>query len=136
MSKRRLNILLGIIALIFGSLLYILFRENTYIAKAFGSFDIIVQMREILSPYATNFLMFYFPDFLWAFSFCCGLCAIFTPRISGTIICGCMVLFIGCGWEGMQYWKIIGGTGDVLDIIAYLLAGIANIIINLKEREK
>ena len=135
MSKRGFNILLGISALVFGSLIYILFRENTYIAKCFESFDIVIRMRQILLPYKSCFLIFYFGDFLWALSLGCGLYAIFVPRIYGTVICTCVVLCLGCVWEVLQYCSIISGTGDILDMLAYLLASSIIIIINAKERE-
>ena len=41
----------------------------------------------------------------------------------------------GCVWELLQWLSILGGTGDYLDIIMYLLASILCLIINLKERK-
>ena len=135
MSKRKLNIILGILALILGFLLYVLFRENVYIAKCFDNFEIVVQIRRCLLPYTSGFLKYYLPDFLWGFSLCCGLQAIYNPGIKGTIVCGCAAFFCGGIWEWLQYRTVVNGTGDVLDIMFYFLACISNIIVNLR-REK
>lgn len=135
MSKRRINILLGTMTLVLGFLIYIFFRTNTHIARAFDKIDWIVYIRRQLPGCSNDFIKFYLPDFLWGFSLNCGLMAIYDPRVKGGILCGCIALVSGCIWEILQYIGIVSGTGDVIDIIMYLLASIIHIIINLKERE-
>lgn len=135
MSKQRLNVLIGTATLILGTLIYILFRSNSYIAKCFDDFEFVVCARRVLSPYSCDFLKFYLPDFLWGFSLCCGLQAIHNPGVRGTIACGCIALFCGCIWEMLQYLRVVRGTGDVIDMIMYLFASFTSILINLKERK-
>ena len=136
MSKRGLNILLGAASLTLGGLLYILFRENSYIASFVNGFTLVSKIRQIFRFCACDFLKYYFPDFLWGFSLCCGLMAIYVPAKRGMVICGLAAFLFGCLWELAQYLGIVSGTGDALDMIMYLTAGLAGIFINLKERVK
>lgn len=136
MSKRRINILLGTLALILGFLIYILFRTNTYIAKPFEAVRWIEYIRRYLLRGSCDFIKFYFPDFLWGFSLNCGLVAIYLPGFKGNVVCGCVAFFCGCIWEALQYIGVVNGTGDIVDITMYLLASIFNIIINLKETRR
>lgn len=136
MSKRRMNILFGTVALFLGTFLYIVFRSNTYIGQIFDIFYLINSIRTYCSMYATDFLKFYFPDFLWGFSLGCGLYVIYNPGRKGIILCGCSTFLCGCLWELLQYFHIVSGTGDVLDMMMYLLASFFITIINLKEEQR
>ncbi len=85
--------------------------------------------------FSCDFLMYYLPDFLWGFSLSCLLQAFCVYSFKGTVLCCCITAIYGCVWELLQWLSILGGTGDYLDIIMYLLASILCLIINLKERK-
>lgn len=137
MSKRKKNILFGLVALIAGCLLYILFRTNTYIGGMLDGMEDIATIRRMCVFEVSDLYKFYLPDFLWGFSLGCGLIAIYNPRVKGIIVCASFSFLCGCMWELLQYLGVLNGTGDVHDIIMYLLASAVCIIINLKEtREK
>ena len=133
MKRRRMNILLGISALVLGTSLYIVFRRNTYIGRMFDDICLIDHIRIYCAMYSTEFLKFHFPDLLWGFSLGCVLFAIYNPRKKGSLLCGCITFFCGCLWEMLQYFHVVGGTGDFLDTIMYLFASFFITIINLKE---
>lgn len=133
MSKRRMNILFGALALVLGTSLYIVFRGNTYVGRILDGLYLIDIIRIGCSMYATDFLKYYFPDFLWALALGSGLYAICNPSKEEGLLCGCSTFFCGCLWELLQYFRIVSGTGDVLDIMMYLFASFFITIINLKE---
>ena len=136
MSQRLRNVLLGTASLVLGGFIYVMFRENAFIAKCFEQLEFILRLRNMMGFCSNDFLKYYFPDFLWGFSLCCGLHVIYEPQVKGSLMCGLMALFCGIAWELLQFWKFVGGTGDYVDIIMYLLASCTCIIINLKERKK
>ena len=117
-----LNLVFGIVALFLGFCIYILFRENTYIAKCFSEkipFEII---RMQLSFLNIGFLKFYMVDYLWAFSFACFMKVAFGESERFRIWQSGIVFLSGVIYEALQFGKVISGTGDIVDIGLYLLA--------------
>ena len=134
-NKRALWIFWGSISLVAGFLLYVFFRQNTYIAQFVLSY-----FPALRSDYASRFpqirhLSYYLADYLWAFSLSCGLHAIFLPGKSGTFCCTLAVSLLGIIYEILQCVRIISGTGDITDILLYVLAGCTVNIIYLLRRE-
>lgn len=135
MSKRSLNSLLCILSLLLGFVLYVILRPNTYISMVFDG-DTVDYLRNLLKPYSFGFFKYYFPDFLWGFALALGFVAIFEPRGRETIACVTCALVCGTAWESFQYLGIVSGTGDVWDIVMYLVSSIITFIINKKEKQK
>lgn len=133
MLNAKKNYLLCILSLIMGGLLYVLFRPNTYIGGIFTAFPCVNTIAQICAIYANDLLKFYLPDFLWGFSLGCGFIAINKPKFGGVVACSFCSFLCGFVWELLQYFHIIKGTGDILDIIMYFLASAVCIIINIKE---
>lgn len=122
-------------ALLFGLVIYILFRPKSYITKFI---NVIISIEPIVidcNNAAVSFLSFYFADFLWCYSLSFGLCAIFNPSCRGVLRC-CVIAF-ACGvlWEFGQKIDLFGGTADILDVLMYLLAALMCYIINTKEKQ-
>ncbi|MBE6825017.1 MAG: hypothetical protein E7513_06695 [Ruminococcaceae bacterium] len=132
MSKRFSNMLLCCIALLVGCTLYILLRPTTHIGELFDKFTLITNLRNALALYPCDFLKYYLPDFLWGFSLCCGLIAIFEPKTKGLIGCAIVAFICGASWETLQFYNITTGVGDYKDIVMYLLAVIISVTINIK----
>lgn len=126
--------ILGIVALILGLLIYVLFRENTYISKIVLSILPLNFLKEYFFFLNNKFVKFYFVDYLWAFSFSCWLHIIVKPTRTSSVLCTFIVFFSGLFYELLQYFHVINGTGDIVDILLYLLAGLTVNIINKKER--
>ncbi len=135
MSRRGCNISLACGAMLLGGILYIYFRGTTYIALFFRSIPVIGKVLQDTPTPSCEFFSFYFPDFLWAFSLCCLLNAIHLPHRTGIWLCGIVAFFAGVLWELLQYTHTVSGTGDLLDIFAYLSAAMLSTIINLGGRE-
>ena len=136
MSTRKIYCILSLFSLTLGTCMYVLFRENSYIGTVAGNFHIIHNVRALIKPLSSSFLKFYFPDFLWGFSLCCGLLAIYIPAKKGCLICVGTAISCGCTWELLQYLGLVRGTGDLHDMLMYLLAGVLCIIINIVRSRK
>ena len=136
MSRRGLNILLGGLSLTVGGLLYICFREGTYVAQLLSCINGITELQAICRPIRSHFLRYYLPDFLWGLSLGCYLQAVHLPERHGVFICGSVVVVLGAGWEFAQFMNIVSGTADLLDVLMYLAAGVVTVIMNYKERKK
>lgn len=132
MRRRKKYVLLGVVSLVLGAMIYIVFRENSYIGITFNSISMIQEIRRVLDGFSCGFLKFYLPDFLWGFSLCCNLLAVYIPKRNGCIICVGIAFLCGCVWEWMQYKGIVSGTGDINDVLMYLLASVACTIINIR----
>ena len=126
---------LGLAALSLGAVLYILFRPMSFVAVSLGTNGWLSQLRTWLQPFACNFLRFYLPDMLWAFALSCGLQAILASKKWGIVLCGVAAFVSGTIWELLQWLDVVRGTGDWLDMLMYLLAGLASIIFGIKEKE-
>ena len=135
MLKRKVNILISAIALLVGSILYILFRDNTHIAKLFANISAVDSAKKLLAPLSCNFIKYYFPDFLWCLSLSCGLQAILAATSKGCLLCSGVAGAFGALWECLQYVGVISGTGDLWDIACCFLACGICYILNLEERK-
>ena len=136
MSNKIIFIVLGLFSLLSGFIIYILFRENTYIALVTEKFVSLAFFRQHLNMYSSDFLKYYFVDFLWAFSLCCFLYAIYSTNLKKCIVYTIIVLFLGAIWEILQTINFVNGTGDIWDIIMYLIACMTAIIIKIKRSKK
>ncbi len=122
MKRRYIYVLLCILTLGIGGGLYIIFRPDTYVAEFVRG--IAPAVNDIYTKANTlncDFLKYYLPDFLWAFSLNCGLNAIFNTKKS-YLITACAVSLLSIFWETAQYLGIVSGTGDFIDMAMYLFA--------------
>ena len=116
------NLIFGILSLIFGFCIYLLFRENTYIAKLVSNEMLFEEMKIKLSFLDTRFLKFYMVDYLWAFSFACFINLIFGESRNSMFLRSAIVFLTGRVYEVLQFGNVIRGTGDIADVGLYLLA--------------
>ncbi len=135
MSKRNTLMLVGTVSLVFGGLIYVMFREDTYIANFFEFIPLDI-VRFYCAHIKSEFVRFYLPDFLWALSLCCFLLLLFDPKSKGSVICSGTVFLYGVLWEILQYTEVVKGTGDVIDILMYLAAAVSAVIIRTKGKLK
>lgn len=122
MKKRIFYILLCSLSLCTGCLIYVVLRPDTIVSHIFYNF--FPFLKNASSLYANSNLIFfkyYFPDFLWALSFYCGLNAIFdSPKASYKN--SLAVIALGVFWEAGQFFGSFSGTGDLADLLMYLAA--------------
>lgn len=131
MKNRVVYFMLCAISLAAGAIIYIVFRPNTYVSECVRNFIPVTQT--FFSGFADtkfDFLKYYFSDFLWAFSFNCGLNVIF-PEPKKVIVNGIIVCLAGVFWEIAQVIGIVSGTGDVIDSLMYFLAVLILLIPNV-----
>ena len=129
MSNRLIYAVFCIATLSLGGLLYVLFRENTYIAVLFDGSELFEKIRDMTQHIVNDFFKFYFPDYLWGLSLCFGLLLVFDPQVLGEIICCSVSFCYGVMWECMQLFGVLNGTGDAIDVICYLAASVTAVII-------
>ncbi len=132
MNKKKESIyyiLVAFISLFMGFLLYVLFRPTTYISSyIFTYFPMLRTNYAFLFP-RMRYFTYYLADFLWALSLSCGLHAIFLPKKRGSLYCTITVFLLGSSYELLQHLDVISGTGDIADIMLYVLgSGAVNII--------
>lgn len=135
MSKRVLTLILGCLSLCFGLILYLLFRENTYITKAIEYILPLANIRPYTATWANAFTQYYLPDFLWSFSLSSLSTAFCAHSQKETILFCFLGAFCGIFWEFSQWVGLFNGTGDCLDIIMYFLGSCLCLLINLKEKK-
>ena len=128
LRNRYKFVILGAISLCVGLVVYLIFRPNTYISEIIASFLNISFKYLDVSSY--RIVRFYVGDYLWAVSLSLWLHAIFLPRTVGSILCTVTVSTIGLTYEILQFFGIVIGTGDGVDFLMYLLAGLTVNIIN------
>lgn len=131
-NKRQKFIILGVTSLLVGLLVYVIFRPNTYVSKLI--FSIINTPFEYANISGCRVVRFYIGDYLWAFSLSCWLHAIYLPRGSESVFCTVIVCAVGLGYEVLQFFGAVSGTGDVIDFLMYLLAGLTANILNIQRR--
>ena len=135
-TKRTMYISLSVVSLVLGCCVYIFLREHSDIGILFSAFPFVHAIQKSLNNDSLCFFRYYFSDFLWAFSLNCGLLAIYIPGKKGGIFCAYTTFLCGCVWELLQYLGIIAGTGDMFDVLLYLLAATLCTIINIRSEEK
>ena len=122
MNKRKIYIVLCILSVSLGGGIYIIFRPNTYVSEIFVSiFPLPQNTIDFFSYFNCNFVKYYFPDYLWAFSLVCGFNTIFSSH-KKIFHCAIAVLLMGILCEILQLSGIVTGTGDLIDVLMYLTA--------------
>ena len=128
MSKRSSFVVMGTLSLMLGGIIYLLFRENSYVAIIFNV-RFIDGLREATPTVPKEIVSFYLADFLWSFSLSSYLLAIFLPIKQGAFFCGLTAFLCGVIWEILQFVNAVSGTGDMLDMIMYLIAAVLTVMV-------
>lgn len=134
MSRRITFAVTSAASITVGAIIYVLFRPNSYIAIFVDNIVDFGIIRQILADGSNDFLKFYLPDFLWAFSLCFCLYSILDALKNGMIISSLITFFCSVTWEILQLLNFVSGTGDLIDIIMYLLAVICAASLTFKRR--
>ena len=84
-----------------------------------------------------NWLIYNLPDFIWVFSFTSLLLIIWNMKISKeSIIYVLIPLTLALASELGQFFSIVNGTFDKMDLLFYILGGLTSIIIISKSNHK
>lgn len=133
---RLFYLLLALVSLVIGTVIYIFLRQGTYIHNALPEFVIckLIAIYSFIpkSP-AIDCLRYYFVDFLWCFSLNFSLYAVLSFQSHIVSICiSLLSAFLGFGFEMAQFFSLISGTYDFLDILMYIVASLCAVMINNK----
>lgn len=122
--------LIFFIPLLFGGLIYLLFRPTGLLMfrwlDGLGLLDDLLMLRKVLcSPFERlpNWFLYSLPDALWFYSFISLFNSIWKWRISKeNIFWFLIIIVVGLGSEVLQYFKMIRGTYDKIDLILLTFA--------------
>jgi len=129
------EITFGLIALLIGGLIYIVFRdEHLLMFRWFDELGLSMFLGNLRAEYGHHNLYGWIKDSmpagLWLFSYLFIIDSIWWKEKGIVYMCFIYVLpIVSIGSEIMQYYKIIPGTFDVLDICSYLCAVILFLLI-------
>ena len=113
--------------------MYGLCRTDTFVGDAMG---VVLTLRMPREHLLYGFFAWYLPDFLWMFSLTCALFGIMLPRNSSIVIWSAVSFLWGVLWETAQWNGVVDGTGDLWDVLMYIMAVIAAALINNLKRGK
>ena len=134
MKIHKKEAVLSILALSLGLLIYIFFRNGTYIhslLKIRNSFGF-----SHLTFFGSDFIKYYLPDFLWAFLLTNALMAISNNTKKEVFIIGLIVIVLSIVWELFQLFEVVSGTFDFLDCFIYILAVITAVALTTERKRK
>lgn len=124
-------------SLIVGSLIYILFRSSSL--KVFSWLDLIginildSKIRKSaleISSHIPDWILLSLPDGLWLFSYVCLMLCIWGNSITiKNFFWITIIPTIAIASEIAQYFKLLQGTFDPLDLLLYALGGTLPLII-------
>lgn len=76
----------------------------------------------------SGFCRNYLPDGLWAYSLFSSMLIIWDRQIN--IFWSIIIFIIFILFEVLQYFHVIKGTGDILDIVTYFLFSLLSLLVN------
>lgn len=131
------QIVLAIVSLVMGCLIYILFRQDILAIHWIGNPKWIEPFRINIGydgNLLTYILLYCLSDALWFFSLLILQFQFFDESI---ILCNVLLystIALPFILEALQYFKIIGGTFDILDVVSYLI--VLLIVLKIESHEK
>lgn len=129
MNNRFRYLVHSVTALALGGIIYLLLRDRTHIHDILHMPAMLYRLHFV----GDGFVRYTLPDFLWAYSFASALHALFCGRRRKFVFAA--VVLSGAVYEFAQMLSLISGTGDVLDIIMYVLAAVIADYIFFKKKE-
>ena len=132
-KKRLFYFFLSFISILLGVLIYIFFRNGTYIHQFLGNVTPIdIFKSQYKSTLIVKFLKYYFVDYLWCFSLASFLSSI-TEKIAfrNTMVISVFSALLGILFEAAQRLSLVNGTADFYDIIMYVFAGLSHAVLNI-----
>ena len=104
--------------LLIGLMIYAIFRPNSFIAgECYLFIPKIFNSTQILKY---EYVSYYIPDFMWAFSICSSLIIIWRRSVKQVNLL-IAAFSISCTFEFLQYFGFIKGYFDYYDLIMYLM---------------
>jgi len=89
----------------------------------------VQSIRELIKIKPYDWIIYCLPDGLWAYSFTSLLLTTNDNSHINKLYSLCLVLSIGLALEVLQYFHLINGTFDIIDIFFYIFGSILSIFI-------
>lgn len=137
MIKYRLkSVLLSALSLLLGLIIYIFMRNETnfhfLLPEGICNFFFGISTAVPDNP-ITDFLRFWFVDFLWGVSLTFALISVSSEATKKKFISASVISFAaGVLFEVAQLFSLVSGTFDVLDIVMYAAASLLCALISVK----
>lgn len=120
--------------ILIGGLIYLGFRDKSLTmfnwVNHIGLNDAISSFRQECSVYKLeipNWVVYSLPDGLWTYSFTSSICLIWEKK--NKIYWMFFPFIIGVGLEVLQFFNIVSGTFDIVDLAVSLIAFVLSILI-------
>lgn len=135
-KHRFICIIFSLFFLFIGLLIYLFLRKGTYI-HSFLPENIELKLADIyLRTYKSFFcdlLRFYIVDFMWGAGLAFALCSVLHKiDFAHIIYCSVFSFILGILYETLQYFSVLSGTFDLMDICMYAVAASLCSTINIK----
>lgn len=127
------------LSLLAGLVIYIFLRDDTYIHDFLSVVLNLTVESKCINSVLCDFLKYYFVDYLWGAALAFSLCSVAVNLTHKSIVkMSCVSFALGVLFEIAQYFSLVNGTFDFIDICMYAAASIvcAAININLFLRRK
>jgi hypothetical protein len=117
-----------------GGFLYVGYRSTSLLmfnwADNLGLYGLITDFRNVCKSYQfvlPNWVKYSLPDLLWTYAFTSSFCLFWRGRNK---FYWCILPFVfSVGFEVLQFYKIVGGTFDLVDLFFCLTAYLISILI-------
>lgn len=119
------TVIFASITLMGGAIIYILFRPTYLIMfkwiDSFGLMKLINSIR-LNSEDLPDWVLYSLPDGLWMFSYCLFIGQIWNYNIKKCLLFLSILPIYAVSNEIMQYFHLVSGTFDWMDLLAFLIA--------------
>lgn len=130
-SRQKLTIF-SLASLFLGIFIYLILRNDTYFHSYIPEYVKSFFYIQISENYITDFLKYYFVDFLWGISLVSALNAVSYSHSKKSTVINSLVSFgVGLLFELLQLLDVISGTFDVIDISMYAVTALTGAVINI-----
>ena len=139
---KRFFFLVSVLSMFFGGIIYLLWRPTTLLmfswCRSLGIYGIVLQMRsslEFVKEYLPSWFIYSLPQALWCFSGLCSIHAIWMKKNRNQeYFWIAIILMMPFLTEFMQFYHLIPGTYDVVDLVLIVMFFLLfNLIIRLLE---
>ncbi len=115
------------VTLLFGILIYLIFRPDNLIYNIFFSSPLKFKIQT--DSKLTDFLIYSLPNGLWSLSYSQLIFYIYKVKSFKVILLSSLMMFLGISMEILQIKGFINGTFDYYDIFSYIILYLIILII-------
>lgn len=124
-TRKKIQLICGIIIVLIGAVIYVLFRPTTllifHVFRALGIMGIINKLRAMASGiHLPDFAIHCLPNALWVISYIILMDYLWKEKSDTTKLRWAVIVpVLGCVSEYLQLIHVVPGTFDIWDFICY-----------------